>query len=336
MSKYKGQDSEGNAIIDELAKPPEITYVGSVKLHGTNASIIAHEDGSISFHSKSTLLGRIDVDGEFTLNKDNFSFAQEMNERREAVFSVVAKVKHCAKKEGIEIVYPLKISGEWCGPGIQSGVGISALDKKSFFVFGVRVGDQWLAWNSFYVGNDTVAGIYDIFQFPHKYIKIDFCEPALAQNILAKYTEEVEEQCPVTVKLKEYGVIPEDASEVGEGLVWVPEETEYVKDSDTWFKTKGQKHSVTKVKTVAQVDVEKLSSIVDFVDYVVTENRLNQGLLKVGLDRTKIGEYIKWVSSDVNDEESDTLEKNNLTMKDVGKYISNKAREFYLSKLNEV
>ena len=44
---------------------------------------------------------------------------------------------------------------------------------------------------------------------------------------------------------------------------------------------KGTKHSVSKVKTLAPVNVEKLNSIQEFVDYSVTRVRFEQGLSEV-------------------------------------------------------
>ena len=41
------------------------------------------------------------------------------------------------------------------------------------------------------------------------------------------------------------------------------------------------------------------------------------------------------MSRDVIKEEGDVLAHNNLVMKDVGKYLSNKARAWYMTKLNE-
>jgi predicted restriction endonuclease len=92
---------------------------------------------------------------------------------------------------------------------------------------------------------------------------------------------------------------------------------------------KGEKHSSSKVKKLASVDVEKLNSIKDFVDYAVTESRLEQGLGEIGLDMKKTGEFLKWIKQDVFKEESDTLKENNLEMKDIGKELSNKARKWY-------
>lgn len=77
-----------------------------------------------------------------------------------------------------------------------------------------------------------------------------------------------------------------------------------------------------------------MESIQKFVEYAVTNNRLEQGIQEVGLDQKFIGQYIGWVNRDINKEEADTLEASNLSMKDVGKKISDKARAFYLDKLN--
>jgi hypothetical protein len=42
-------------------------------------------------------------------------------------------------------------------------------------------------------------------------------------------------------------------------------------------KVKGAKHSSSKVKTLAKVDVVKLENAKAFVEYCFTESRLNQG-----------------------------------------------------------
>ena len=41
------------------------------------------------------------------------------------------------------------------------------------------------------------------------------------------------------------------------------------------------------------------------------------------------------IEKDINKEESDTLESNNLSMKDVGKFCTTKSREFYIEKLDK-
>ena len=105
------------------------------------------------------------------------------------------------------------------------------------------------------------------------------------------------------------------------------------------FKVKGDKHSVTKVKKLANVDIEKLTSIKEFVDYSVTENRFNQAIENVfgkeELDVKKMGDFIRWFVKDIASEEMDTMVENGLEPKDVNKYISTKVREMFFKAQNE-
>jgi hypothetical protein len=342
--KFKGFNEAGVPILDELAIAPTLEYIGTVKLHGTNASIVLDEDGTISFHSKNNLLGYI-KNGEFTLLSDNAEFAQTMVRRLDSLYILVERAKTLAKAyNGVEL-YPLKISGEWCGSGIQSSVGISFLPKKSLFIFGIKAGDTeqalkqgWLPVELTYglSTNDTILdGFYAITDFPTKKVTIDFQNPMFSQNTLVEYTEACEAECPVSKQLNLMSAAGEPQL-LGEGLVWTPVSDDYNWDSGFWFKTKGEKHSVSKTKSVAAVDTEKLSSIQAFVDYAVTEVRLQQGLGEVGLSQKSIGTFIGWVAKDINKEESDTLENNNITMKDVGSVMSNKSRTWYIEQLNKL
>ena len=119
---------------------------------------------------------------------------------------------------------------------------------------------------------------------------------------------------------------------IGEGVVWVAN----FKDIIYRFKAKGEKHSATKVKKMVSVDVEKLNSIQEFVEYSVTESRFNQAVEKVfgenELDVKKMGDFIRWFINDISSEEMDTMLKNGLEPKDVNKYISSKAREMFFDK----
>ena len=97
---------------------------------------------------------------------------------------------------------------------------------------------------------------------------------------------------------------------------------------------KGERHSSSKVKTLASVDVEKLESIQKFVDYAVTESRFNQACENVfpndePIDVRKMGDVIRWVVNDVIKEEMDTMVENQVEPKEVNKYISSKVREMF-------
>lgn len=341
--QYKGYDEEKQEpILDKNAIAPKLSYIGTVKLHGTNASIVKEDDGTISFHSKNNLLGYV-RNGEFELLSDNAEFAQSMWRRFPEVMDTLDKVERLVKGVYGDVKYPLKVSGEWCGQGVQKGVGISFLPKRSFFIFGVKNGETdqdnkqgWMSLEWLHGITDQEShesGIYCITDFPTYKIDIDFQNPEYSQNELVHLTEEVENCCPVSevLDLKDSEGNPQL---LGEGLVWTPLSEEYCWDTGNFFKTKGKKHSVSKVKSVAAVCPEKLESIQKFVEYAVTENRLEQGVQEVGLDQKTFGQYIGWINRDINKEEADTLEASNLSMKDVGKKISDIARTFYLDKLN--
>jgi hypothetical protein len=334
-------DSDGKVVYDNTKRVPTLDYVGTTKLHGTNASIILHEDKTISFHSKSNLLGFY-RDGEFTLMSDNAEFAQSMQRRMNGVLLVVEKACEIVGQTFGYLTYPIKIAGEWAGSGIQNWVGISCLPHKSLFIFGLKVGEctinnnyGWLPVQELLPLQSNEHHIYSIVQFPVKEITIDFSKPEFSQNDLVLATEMVEEYCPVSEQLNTTNAKGEP-TRLGEGLVWTPKDRNFCRDSGKWFKTKGQKHSVSKVKSVASVSPEKLSSIKDFVEYTLTENRLEQGVQEVGLDFKTVGSFIGWINKDINKEEGDVLEANNLTMQEVGKYIADGARQFYLNKLQDL
>lgn len=344
QAKFGGIAGDGSVIINSLGVAPIVEYIGTTKLHGTNGSIILHEDGMISFHSKNSLLGYV-VDGEFTLLSDNAEFAQSMFRRFDTVMEIMERARIVSLGVNGTELWPIKVSGEWCGQGIQSNVGIAYLPKKSFFIFGMKGGETcdkniqgWLPVPYTYdlvQEGDNLSGFYTVMDFPTKSISIDFSNAINSQNSLVSATDEVEKECPVASKL---GTKSSDGTPeiLGEGLVWTPVEYGHCFNSGTWFKTKGEKHSVSKTKSVAAVCPEKLASTNSFVEYAVTRNRLEQGLGEVGLDQKLIGTFIGWVNKDINKEEGDVLEKSNLTMKDVGKGCSTKARNWYIGKLQEV
>lgn len=332
-SQFKGIDDNGKAIIDPTIRAPKIKYTGLVKLHGTNASIIAHNDGIISFHSKSQLLGYINGE-DFTLISDNAGFAQSMWDRKEAVYELVELAEMYVSQKRGGAKYPVKISGEWCGPGIQKGAGITNLKNKSLFIFGILDGEgdlsRWML-PRFNLSLEN-SGIYNLLRFKTFDLTIDFNNPSDHLEFLTKVVEEVEKECPVSKLLMIESRLMHEENLIGEGVVWIPEDDDF-NGSGFWFKTKGQKHSSSKVKKVTSISPEVLKNIREFVEYSVTDNRLEQGLVEIGLDKSKVGVFIGWVNRDIHSEEKDTLEASGLTMKDVGKDISNKARSFYLEKL---
>lgn len=307
-SDYAGKDENGDAIYKHTGDYPIITFKGTVKLHGTNAAIVKYKD-RIEYQSRERVL---------SLDADNCQF-MAINSKKNLNFLF----------DGLEFNESIAIFGEWCGQGIQSGVGISSLPKM-FVIFAISVDGEFrrvIMQPNYELANSL--DIYYITQFPTYIARINFNAPELIQNELVSLTEEVEKECPVA---KHFGV-----SGIGEGIVW----TATHNDHHYIFKVKGEKHSVSKVKTLASVDVEQVESAKQFVESVVTENRLQQGVqvLKergVELDQKATGDYLRWVIGDIAKEESDTIQENGLDIKKVNPLISNKARVWFFKYLDSL
>jgi hypothetical protein len=317
---FIGLDDNGDAIYDQTLPKPVITFKGTVKLHGTNAGVSFNNIGRLWAQSRENII---------TVEKDNAGFAFFVESNKEIFEQMANDIAH---------VYGLNLDnntvtiyGEWCGGNIQKGVGICNL-PKSFFIFGVKITphteteEELKANPAYWVNSDFLKNndvkIYNIEDFKTYSIDIDFNMPQLVQNDLSDLTIKVEEECPVA---KEFGF-----EGIGEGIVWTAE----FKDNVYRFKVKGEKHSSSKVKTLANVNVEKLEGIQKFVDYAVTESRFKQALENVfpnqePIDVKKMGEVIRWVVTDVIKEEMDTMVENQVEPKEVNKYISSKVREMF-------
>jgi hypothetical protein len=291
-----------------------LIFKGTVKLHGTNASVCHNAIDGFWIQSRKN---------KITVAKDNAGFAFFAESNKDSFLDMISSIR---RKHNLDpAIYTISIYGEWAGQGIQKSVGISQLDK-SFFIFGVKISKlNEVFFNSCWVDSNELRDpdnkIYNVEDYETYSIDIDFNTPQLSQNILSGITERVEGQCPIS---KAFGI-----DGIGEGVVWTCE----YKDVVHRFKVKGEKHSVTRVKTLANVDVEKLESIGKFVDYSMTKNRFDQAIEEVfgkgELDIKKMGDFLRWVVNDITSEEMDTMNENNLEPKDVNKYLSYRAREMF-------
>lgn len=280
---------------------PVINFTGRVKLHGTNAAIGYNpETKEIWAQSRSRVI---------KVGDDNAGFAAWLEENKTAIL------------RQMELQYPsggiVHVFGEWCGGNIQKGVALSGLPKM-FVIFNVSQDGSWLVGDAARLCA-AVDKVYNISFFKTFALNINFSFPERSVERLQKITEEVEASCPVGHALGSDGI--------GEGVVW----TSYIDDQVLRFKVKGEKHSSSKVKVLAAVDIEKMESIAEFVDTVLTESRLEQGLTEVGdMSKSRTGDFVRWVVGDVRKEESDTMTASGLLEKDVNSSIGKKAAKWFL------
>jgi hypothetical protein len=298
---------------------PTLSFVGSVKLHGTNASVVLSQ-GKHYCQSRSQII---------TPENDNAGFARWVEEKdKKDNGERLHLAEHTVYESSGAVLY-----GEWHGIGIQKGVAISQV-PRNFIVFAVRVLDE----NGGYWAHPGLVQLYSahaefdcIYNFPIWKLEIDFNKPEESQNKLVELTQAVEAECPVG---KAFGV-----SGVGEGIVWWPEPNASFNTRDLAFKVKGEKHSETKVKTLAAVDVEKLASLNELVDTILTEHRLEKKLESLQeqghpLDIKSTGAFLKLVGSDVYKEEADTITASGFKDNEVMSAIQKKAKKFWMEKVS--
>lgn len=308
---------------------PTLNFIGTVKIHGTNAGICKNlKTGEISFQSRERVLD---------IHNDNAGFCNWGIQRFPTInwtFFNITSSKLNDDNFIVDNYEKIVIYGEWCGPGVQKGVAVSQLDRKIFVVFNITLinGENRYELNPIDIQQMVARSedIFTIYDFPTWEIAIDFNAPQLVQNQLVELTHQVENECPVG---KYFGI-----SGTGEGIVW------WNIDTDLKFKVKGEKHAVSKVKTlseIAAVDIERMNSINEFIDTVMTENRLNQGLAKLSemgleVDIKNTGTFIQWCVKDALKEEAAVIEASNFDVKELGGKLSAKAKKFWFETLNKV
>ena len=295
----------------------KINLIGTVKIHGTNSSVgLDLKDNSLFYQSRNRVL---------SLDDDNYDFAKYIEDNKPEFLKIFDEIKNTINTEKYDSII---IYGELAGKGIQNKVAVSQIDRffAPFSIVGVNKDtvDELDVKLSI---NESIR-FYPVETFGVYNVQLDLDNVHLAQQEIKDLTISVENECPVG---KYFGV-----SGTGEGIVFTDETKQYS------FKSKGEKHSVSKVKVIADVDIEKINKIKDFVDYSVTENRLNQGIeylkeMNKELDISNIGDFLRWLANDVLKEEQDVITENGLDndLKAIMKSVSSKGRKWFMDKINE-
>jgi hypothetical protein len=273
-------------------------FCGTVKLHGTHADILQSADGQVTFQSRNRAL---------TAESDNMGFAAAMS--RLDLGALFAKVRARCPDAGA-----VMLCGEYCGGSIQKGVALSKLDRM-FVVFDIRVDGAWQDMRLHADVHDESQCVFNILQFPTYDITVDVANPESASRRLVELTEAVEARCPVGAHFGVEGI--------GEGIVWKPRDMH--NRSRFWFKVKGGKHSVVRVrpKDIAATDVLRMKDLDEFADRCVSEPRCQQAFQAVGRD---VGAFLRWIGRDVAKEEADTIEAHAWTPKAVNVALNERAK----------
>ncbi len=322
QARFIGVDPDTNKPrYDNNKRLPHVMMQGTVKVNGANCSVVLDKEGNFYPQSREILVTEKDT---------CYGFYHWFNENKEAFRS---EMESFLRGTG-DNVKAVVLYGEWCGEEIARKVATQQLSKR-WIVFDIRLIDEtYEQGGTGFIDVDLddfrkpEINMFDIKEFETWDLEVDVNNPAVVQNHLVNYTQAVENQCPVG---KHFGV-----DGVGEGIVWAL----IYKGKKYRMKVKGAKHSATKVKELAPIDMQKVNSVNEFVDYAFTENRMRQGIdymrqhnIPISVENT--GKFISWVFRDVIKEEAETMEKNGLTNKDITFRGNTIIREFYMKQIGE-
>lgn len=329
-----------------------LKFMGTTKLHGTNGSIgIVYEKGEPVYQVQSR-------NNILTLESDNAGFAQfALNPKvKSFVKEKIEKIYNKLSQEEKVKVLSIFVYGEWAGSNIQKGVAITQMEKF-FAPFDVAIYlekenqeensqevfvRKWLDQKEVEEFKNEELRIFPISTVVNpEYLNIKFDAISLEKvaKELSNLTVEVEKEDPFA---KHFGF-----SGVGEGIVWkVIYEEDYGdqfdlrKIGDLRFKVKGEKHAVSKVKTLAPIDFEKVAKLTEAVDKYVTENRLNQGIDYLNEMHKEFiventGFFIQWIQKDILKEEQEEILISGLEWKKLSGLIAKKSAEWFKQKILE-
>ena len=145
------------------------------------------------------------------------------------------------------------------------------------------------------------------------------------------------------IKINEINVshtIYQDHQLISEGIVWNC--IEHPEHEFLWFKTKGMLHKgndKTKVPKI-KIDDQKLASIMELVNEILPQWRLEQGLSHLRENGIPLlpqgtGDYLKWIAKDILKEEMDTITASGFDWKAINGSIMQVARQFYLTEIQK-
>jgi hypothetical protein len=325
-------------ILKELNRDPEdperdvmvdpIPIVGTIKLHGTHADILIHNDDRIVFQSRN-IVG-------LQVAKDNAGFATTMSQKTKALLRLrdlyVARFTQLNPDTPLDPTHPILVAGEWIGQSIQKGVAISELSKR-FVIISVKINNQWqrdcdyggIALPNHDIYNISRAGIFHRTLYPS--------DPQRTISEVEPLAEQVARQCPFAAT---FGLDGE-----GEGIVWKPFLAPHNSNPSLWFKTKGGRFKPTFARAPRQSPerAEQNREVAAEVAKVWTsEQRLEQGLEYMrehGIQRTMKGmaPFLKWVQGDIVLEEKGYIAEHGVDVPMLRIEVAKIAKPWYVERL---
>ena len=348
--KFAGLDEDNNPTF-EAPNYPTLEFEGTVKMHGTHASVIVWNDGETVIQSRNRIID------EFN---DNAGFANYIkSELGEKYFHKLVhdhELFHGASTNH----YAFMFDGEFIGANIQAGVALNGM-KKAFVLTNISLVEfkddtldietaniTWLedVFDSLLDNYKDVDGfnterLFHIQEFPTYKVSLDFNDQETVRRTVEKIMYEIEDNCPVGALLN-----PKSENTIGEGVVFtcIDDDEKWNKDNSFWFKVKGKKHeragggSRKSTQEKVPFTQEQHDFREAFFLEALTNDRLMQGIeylneMNKPIDKSSTGDYIKWLCQDVKSENG-TLILNGMKLGldaklDMNRWVADSSKAFF-------
>lgn len=304
-----------------------IPLTGSVKLHGAHADWVVSSDDTIRVQSRNLL--------ELSSTNDIYELFAFTTTLHTAITrlrdDILRRFNQLNPPEPINSDFPVIISGEWCGQGIQKGVAISQLPKH-FVIISICINGVWVDEKEYADICNEADGIYNIGKAPCYRLDFNMDDIECSELAVQAFVNDIEQTCP-------YG-LARGVEGPGEGIVW--KAIGYERDPEMWFKYKAESHAVihsAKLPATA-VAPENREREDNFATAVVTERRLQQGweyLGEIGATRDKaaMGRFVAWITNDVLTE-GEEMARKKISKGKLRPSIKSIAGAWYKKRLSEI
>ena len=309
----------------DTALPP-ITFNLTEKIHGMNASYVYTKE-SIWYQTRKKIIEPDDSSGLSTF------FKKRENQMNNICESLIADHEIDTNKFGI-VLY-----GEFAGGNIQKKSAFSGAEK-SFAIFEyakIFPLDETLCSNRWVSTNDYDADderIYNVTNRTNLSMEIDVNKMISYKDKFDELIKNIEENSDFANYL--------ELDNVGEGYVFQG----MYDNALLRFKIKGEAHVHKKGdkssnNLVAEKKVDP--KLIEFVDTIAcSASRLDQGWTELFIhgdnkpEDRNIGLFLNWVKADVWKEELSIISELELDIKDIQKFVSKSALEYFKYRRQEL
>lgn len=333
-------------IPEPLSEARMVTFVGTVKLHGTNASIVIRNSSKpvVQYQSRNRVI---------TTKEDNSNAAAFLT-----TIPLDSLLTEILRIWGTDTYQEIFIIGEWAGRGIQKGVAITGVNRF-FAIFNIRIDGHWVDIRKYKTVHSPARRVYNIANFQNFEVTVDIDDDEdwkRSYKLMTKLSREVAKKCPVAEALLQEQIgVPTGLRDTvlnGEGVVWTAAPTP---DRDTElynFKIKSEEFSAVSKAPKSKNTAANDEGAAAFADFALGERRFEQGieyLQEMGKDpndMSSTSDYIAWVLEDALKEEGWRLEEKDesgstpfergVTERNVRKFMGQKARAWFIERHNRM